>query len=54
MSVHGDNDLCIEYCTFDEMFAGCRGITSLTLPAAMTTIDFEAFRGECKGGMGWG
>ena len=39
---------------FDETFAGCSGITSLTLPAWITSIGKYAFSCECKGGMGWG
>ena len=32
----------------DETFAGCAGITSLTLPEGITTIGDSAFFGECK------
>ena len=38
--------------TCDDAFAGCTGITSLTLPDGITSIGVGAFAGECKGGMG--
>ena len=40
--------------TCDDTFAGCRGITSLTLPDGITSIGESVFEGECKGGMGSG
>ena len=36
--------------TCDDTFAGCTGITSLTLPVGITSIGVSAFAGECKGG----
>ena len=36
---------------FDDLFAGCSGITTLTLPTSITTIECEAFAGEYKGGI---
>ena len=36
----------------DYMFAGCKGITTLSLPDGITTIGDGAFSGECTGGMG--
>ena len=40
--------------TCDDTFAGCSGITSLTLPDGVTSIGDSAFDGECKGVMGGG
>ena len=39
--------------TCDETFAGCTGITSLTLPAGITSIGNGAFAGECSARVGW-
>ena len=39
--------------TCDETFAGCRGITSLTLPVGIKSIGMSAFNGECSARVGW-
>ena len=38
----------------DYPFAGCTGITTLTLPDSITSIGDDAFWGEYKGGIGCG
>ena len=43
----GDNDLCNQYIC-DDLFAGCSGITALTLPDSITSIGISAFEGEYK------
>ena len=35
----------------DDLFAGCSGITTLTLPNSITAIGSRAFLGEYKGGI---
>ena len=39
--------------TCDETFAGCSGITSLTLPAGTKSIGQYAFYGACSARVGW-
>ena len=39
--------------TCDEMFADCRGISSLTLPVGIKSIGESAFHGECSARVEW-
>ena len=43
----GDNDLRNQYIC-DDLFAGCSGITALTLPNSITSIRWKAFASECR------
>ena len=43
----GDNDLRNQYIC-DDSFAGCSGITALTLPNCIKIIKPRAFAGEYK------
>ena len=39
--------------TCDETFAGCSGITSLTLPVGIKSIGQYAFQCKCTARVGW-
>ena len=52
MGVDGDNDDLRTYHVCDDMFSGCTGLTSITLPDGLTSISKNAFYGEYKGVMG--
>ena len=44
------NDLCNPYIC-DDLSADCSGITDLTLPDSITTIESEAFAGKYRRGI---
>ena len=46
----GDNDLRNQYIC-DDSFAGCSGITALTLPNSIKNISSSAFEGEYRRGI---
>ena len=52
MGVGSDNDDLRTYHVCDDMFSGCTGLTSITLPDGLTSIGREAFLREYKGVMG--
>ena len=48
MDVGGDNDDLRSYHVCDDMFSGCTGLTSITLPDGLTSIGDGAFCGEYR------
>ena len=48
MGVGGDNDDLRAYHVCDEMFSGCTGLTSITLPDGLASVSNFAFQGEYK------
>ena len=52
MGVDGDNDDLRTYHVCDDMFSGCAGLTSNTLPEGVASTGEYAFHGEYKGVMG--
>ena len=52
MGVGSDNDDLRTYHVCDDMFSGCTGLTSITLPDGLTIIGDKAFLREYKGVMG--